>query len=110
MREATLKSLDMLMTLKKCDLTSNSDQDTETKDVRASKWIRAEIMRVTQVEETMEKLLTLCKPSDEQIESGSKKLSSSKSGSLQSFRSKGAKSKSPRVKKKAPQSSLKSED
>ena len=99
MREATLKSLDMLMTLKKCDLTSNSDQDTETKDVRASKWIRAEIMRVTQVEETMEKLLTLCKPSDEQIESGSKKLSSSKSGSLQSFRSKGAKSKSPRDRK-----------
>ena len=45
-REATLRSLDMLMTLKKCDLTSNSDQDTETKDVRASKCVRAEIMRV----------------------------------------------------------------
>ena len=64
-REIILKSLDMLMALKKCDLTSNSDQDTETKDVRASKLVRAEIMRVAQVEETMEKLLTLCKPSHE---------------------------------------------
>ena len=45
-REITLKSLDMIMALKKCDLTSNSDQDTETKDVRASKLVRAEIMRV----------------------------------------------------------------
>ena len=109
-RDATLKSLDMLVALKKCDLTSNSDQDTETKDVRASKCIRAEIMRVAQVEETMEKFLTLCKPSDEQMESSSKKLSSSKSGSHLSQRSKGPKSKSPRLKKKAPESSVKSED
>ena len=51
--------------MKQTNLNSNSDQDTETKDNRVTKNLRAEIMRIAEVESNMEKLLAITKNSDE---------------------------------------------
>ena len=85
--------------MKQTNLNSNSDQDTETKDNRVTKNLRAEIMRIAEVESNMEKLLAMTKTADELMESSSKKAST---------KSKSPRKKSPKTpkrSKKEPQSS-----